>query len=221
MADIVASLAAVLRTAGYRTGNANPGGVIPEIKEPVLAVNLERANMEEKTLVVRITVVVPLSMGAKACESHALNVCRLLSGIGYSCEMQPSKFDSKTEIFSSAVLVHFCGNITDQNWNADDTLQVRLGSGFYLNKVLSFTAWQEPEEGQALGESDWQIQVEEKLDGIQQENVPSGITTITVYFEAGQEVYSECTLSGRKRTIRDGKLVQIWEAVAKSRTIHI
>ncbi|MBE6960816.1 MAG: hypothetical protein E7448_08900 [Ruminococcaceae bacterium] len=219
MADVVASVVAVLQAAGYRAGNANPGGIIPEITEPVLAVNLERANMEKKTLVIRVTVVTPISKGAKSCETQALAVCRLLGEIGCNCEMQPCKFDAKTEVFSSAVLASFQGNIMDQNWMIGDMLQVRFGSGYYLDKVTSFAAWQVLNEEQALGECVWNIQVEETLDAIRTENVPSGTTKITVYYEGGQEAYNECTLCGRKRIIRDGKIVQIWEATAKSRTI--
>ena len=219
MADIISSVAAVLRTAGYRTGDANPGGIIPEITEPVVAVNLERANMAEKSVVVRVTVVTPLTMGAKTCESHALAVCRLLGSIGADCEMQPCKFDAKTEVFTSAVLVSFRGNVMDQNWVAGDTFQVRFGSGYFLEKVTSFTAWQVPEDEQTLWESTWKIQVEENLNTIRSEEVPSGITRITVFYENGQEHYNECAMVGRKRINRDGKLLQVWEATAKNRTV--
>ena len=219
MADLVASVSSVLRSAGYRTGDANPGGVMPEVTEPVVAVNVERANMAERTVVVRVTVVAPLALGARACEDHGLNLCKVLSELGGKCELQPSKFNPKTEMFSAAVLVTFQGNVLNDNWMLGDLCLVRFGSGYYLNKVTSFTAQQEMESGKTLGESRWKIQVEEQLDGIREESVPSGVTKITVTFEDGQEVYNECTLTGRKRTIRDGKLVQVWSAAALNRAV--
>ena len=220
MADIISSVSAVLRTAGYRTGDANPGGVMTEITEPVLAVNLERANMDAKTVVVRVTVVAPLAMGARSCETHGLSVCRLLADLGGKCEMQPSKFNPKTEVFSCAVLVSFQGNIADKNWMIGDTLEVRFGSGYYLDRVTSFVSWQEKEGAKTLGESSWHIRVEENLDAIREEEVPTGTTKITVMYEDGEEVYNNCILTSRKRTIRNGSLLQIWEATASSRSVN-
>ena len=219
MADIIASVTSVLQLAGYRTGNANPGGVMPAITEPVVAVNLERANMAARSVVVRVTVVAPLTLGARSCEEHGLAVCRLLSQMGGKCDLQPSKFNPKTELFSASVLVTFQGNVLDENWAPGDLCQVRFGAGYYLNKVVSFTSWQEPEEEQALEESSWKIRVEEQLEGIRPEEVPANVANITVLYADGEEVYSDCKLIGRKRVIRDGALVQTWEATANSRTI--
>jgi hypothetical protein len=220
MADIVSSVTSVLRTAGYRTGNANPGGILPEITEPVLTVNLERANLVAHTVVVRVTVVSPLALGAQACESHGLSVCRLLTDVCGKCELQPSKFNPKTEMFSAAVLATFQGNVLDNNWMLGELCQVRFGTGYYLNRVLSVTSWQEPEQGKTLGESSWKIRVEEELDAIQTEEMPTGIIKITVIYQDGQEVYNECKLTSRKRVIRDGTLVQTWEATALNRTVN-
>ena len=220
MADIISGISAVLRTAGYRTGDANPGGVMPEITEPVLAVNLERANMDSKTVVIRVTVVAPLATGARACENHGLAVSRLLADVGGKCEMQPSKFNPKTEVFSCAVLASFQGNVVSKDWMIGDTLEVRFGSGYYLDRVTSFVSWQEKEGSKALMDSSWHIRVEENLDAIRVEQVPTGITKITVIYEDGEEVYNECNLISRKRTLRNGSLLQVWEATASSRTVN-
>lgn len=219
MAFIINSVKAVLQSAGYRTGNANPGGVIPQITEPVVAVNLERVNMTSRNMVIRATVMVPLNLGAQTCEEHALVVCKLLAEIGGKCEMQPSKFDAKTEMFGSAVLATFQGNVMEEKWLLGDLCQVRFGGSYYLNHIVSFEAYQEQEEGKHLNESKWVIRVEEQLDAIRTEEVPNGITTITAIFEGKEESYNECTFYGRKRILRDGVLVQIWEATAASRTV--
>ena len=219
MADIIASVTSVLRGAGYRTGNANPGSIMPAITEPVVAVNLERANMTARSVVVRVTVVAPLALGARSCEEHGLAVCRLLSNMGGKCDLQPSKFNPKTELFSAAVLVAFQGNVLDENWAPGELCQVRFGAGYYLNKVVSFTSWQEPEEEQTLEESSWKIRVEEQLEGIRPEEIPVNVTKITVIYADSVEVYNECKLIGRKRVIRDGALLQTWEATAQNRTV--
>ena len=219
MADVVTSIAAVLRSAGYRTGDANPGGVMPEITEPVVAVNLEKVDGQKMLLTLRITIVSPLKLGAKACEDHGLTVCRILTELGGQCQLQPSHFNPKTEMFSAAVLANFYGHVLAEDWWSRGVFQVRFGSGYYLGEVVSVTTWQEPAADQTLGDCPWHIRVEEKLDGIRQEDVPVNLGKITVMYENGKETYNECKLIGRKRIFQDGALLQIWEATAINRVL--
>jgi hypothetical protein len=219
MADVVTNIAAVLRSAGYRTGDANPGAVMPEIKEPVLAVNLERVDAKNLYLVIRVTIVSPLALGARACEEHGLTVCRMLTELGGYCELQPSGFNPKTEMFSAAVLATFYGHVLEEDWWSRGIFQVKFGSGYYMSEVVSFTAWQEAEADQTLGECLWHIRVEEKLEAIRQEDVPVSLNKVTVMYENGQEYYNECRLTGRKRIFKDGALHQIWDVIAQTRTL--
>ena len=219
MANVIGSVASVLRAAGYRTGNANPGGVMPEITEPVLAVNLERLDAKDMFLVVRVTVVSPLKLGAGVCEEHGMKVCKLMSELGSECQMQPCKFNPKTEMFSVSVLATFYGHVLDEDWMAGLILQVRFGSGYYLDEVASVTAWQEAASDQLLGEAVWKIRIEERLSSIRKEDVPTNLGKIVVYYENGREEYLDCKLTGRKRIFKDGALQQIWEATATSRTL--
>lgn len=219
MADVIASVIAVLRSAGYRAGEANPGAIMPEITEPVLTVNLERLDAKKMSLEVRVTVVSPLKLGARACENHGLTVCRLMADLGGETQLQPSKFNPKTEMFSAAVLVTFRGSVLQDDWVAGSSVQVRFGAGYYLENVVSFTAWQETKSEQVLGECVWYIRIEEQLSGIRQENIPTSVGKITIMYENNREEYNDCKLTGRKRIFQDGALRQIWEATAQNRTL--
>lgn len=218
MADVIASVSAALRAAGYRTGEANPGAVLPEITEPVVAVNLERVDAADMAMVVRATVVSPLKLGAKTCETHGLAVCRALSNMGRNCQLQPCQFNPKTEMFTSSVLVTLQGNVLDEDWITKNIFQVRIGA-YYLDKVLSVTAQQEGGGTLQLNDCAWKIRIEERLSEIREENIPVNAANITVQYERGQEVYTNCRLIGRQRIFRDGALIQIWNATAQSRTL--
>ena len=219
MADIMISVAATLRAAGYRTGEASPGSVIPEITGPVVAVSLEKVDTKALTLVVRATVVSPYSLGARTCETNALKVCKLLGNMGGACQLQPCQFNAKSEMFSVAVLVTFHGNVLDEQWMPGDLCQVRFGSGYYLNRIASVTAWQEAAANQELEAASWHIRVEERMDGIIQEQVPVNVANVTVFYQNSREIYNECRLIGRKRVFQDGTLLQVWDITARSREV--
>ena len=219
MADIMQSISYVLSAAGYRTGDASPGRIMPEVTEPVVAVNLEHLDTAKLSMTIRATVVSPLSLGARACEDEAMNICRILQQMGAECELESCQLNAKTEHFYVPVMASFRGNILDDGWKIGDACQVKFGS-VNLQKVISFQAWREKgSEMNSLEEAQWQFRVEERLDGIGQESAPAEPFVLTVIWEGSQERYEECVLTLQKRVIEDGHFLQIREGTAKTRTV--
>lgn len=219
MASIMQMVTQVLSGAGYRTGDANPGRVVSEISEPVIAVNLEQLDTDKLTMTIQVTVVSPVSLGARACENEAVNVCRILQDVGAQCVLKPCQLNAKTEVFSVPVLVNFRGNVWDPDWQASDVCRVKFGS-VNLNTIVSFSAWRETSDtADVIQTAVWKFRVEERLEGIRSTPEPTEPFTMTVNFLKKQEVYEGCALTFQKRVIGDGQLIQVREGTAKTRTV--
>ena len=222
MANIMESVAIVLRNAGYRTGESSPGRIMPEITEPVLAVSLEQVDTDKQMIRISVTVVSPLELGARVCEDNALQVCRLLTSTGADCRLEPCKLNPKTEVFWAPVIATYQGNILDEEWSAGNLCQIKFGSGYYLHTILSYSAWQDrnaPEDDPMLANRPWKFRVEERINAIKEEDIPAGAFYMTIFYEGGKEFLRGCTLNGRKRIIQDGSLIQIWEGEAERRDL--
>lgn len=219
MAGIMQTITYILRANGYRTGDASPGRVMPEISEPVIAINLEHLDTADLTMTIRVTVVSPLALGARSCEDEALKVCRILQEIGAQCVMEPCQLNAKTELFYVPVMASFQGNVLDTDWDADSACKVKFGS-INLYTVVSFSAWRETDAtADTIQEAVWKFRIEERMDGIKSEIEPTEPFTMTVIFEDAKEVYGECALTSQKRVIADGYLLQIREGTAVTRTV--
>ena len=219
MAGVIQNLTMLLSGAGYRTGDASPGRVMPEITEPVIALSLEHLDTEKRMATVRVTIISPLALGARACEDEALKVCNLLRNAGVACELQPYNIDTKTEMILLSVMATVYGNLLSNNWQLGEGCSVRLDADT-LERVVSFTAWREvKEDAGEIQNMPWNFRVEEEMDTIQEEVEPTEPFIITVSHGDAQEVYSGCTLKLHKRVLTDGGLVQIREGTAQSRTV--
>lgn len=218
MAGVIQNLTMLLSGAGYRTGDASPGRIMPEISEPVIALNLERLDTEKRVATVRVTVISPLALGARACEDEALKVCRLLRNAGIACELKPYSVDAKTEMILISVMATVYGNLLNNRWQLGEGCVVRFDART-LERVVSFTAWREVKDGSSIENARWKFRVEEEMDTIQEETEPTEPFVITVSHGDGQEVYSGCVLTMHKRVVTDGGLVQIREGTAQSRSV--
>jgi len=219
MAGIMKTITNVLMAAGYRAGDASPGRIMPEVTEPVIAVNLEHLDTQKLTMTVCATVVSPLALGARTCEDEALKVCRILQDVGAECTLEPCQLNAKTEVFFVPVMAKFQGNILNDSWSAGRMCRVKFGST-NLQRIVSFSAWRETdEEAATLRAAVWKFRVEERMEGIMPETEPAEPFTMTVTFEDEKEIYAECALTYQKRTIADGFLLQIREGTAKTRTL--
>ncbi|MBE6975662.1 MAG: hypothetical protein E7439_00470 [Ruminococcaceae bacterium] len=223
MANIMESVTMVLRAAGYRTGEASPGGIMPEITEPVVAVSLEHVDTSKQLVRICATVVSPLALGSRLCEMKALDIGRVLKNTGADCKIEPCKLNPKTEVFWMPVMATYQGNALSEDWSVGNICRIRFGSGYNLHTINLFTTWQDerdkPKEDEGSGEWPWRFRIEERIDEIKEENIPVNAFYMTIYFEGGTEYLRGCTLTGRKRTIQDGGLVQIWEGIAERRDL--
>ena len=218
MAGVIQNLTMLLSGAGYRTGDASPGKIMPEISEPVIALSLEHLDTEKRVAKVRVTIISPLALGARLCEDEALKVCRLLRNAGIACEVKAYSIDAKTELILVPVMATVYGNLLNNSWQLGEGCSVRLDTNT-LEKVVSFTAWREVKDGGSLENAGWKFRVEEEMDSIQEEEEPTEPFIITVSHGDGQEVYSGCALTLHKRVLTDGGLVQIREGTAQSRVV--
>ena len=219
MAGVIQNLTMLLSGAGYRTGDANPGRVMPEISEPVIVLSLEQLDTEKRMAKVRVTIVSPLGLGARICEDEALKVCKLLRNAGAACQVQPYKIDTKTELVLLSVMATLHGNILSNNWQLGEGCGVRF-DGDILDQVVSFTAWRQVnKDTDGIQNMLWNFRVEEEMEGIQEEREPVEPFVITVSHGDAQEVYNDCVLTSHKRVLTDSGVVQIREGIAKTRTV--
>lgn len=219
MADVIQTVTMLLSTAGYQTGSARPGKIMPEITEPVITLNVESVDTAERTMTIQVTVVSPVSLGGSTCEEHAINVCRLLREHGAQCVMTSCQLDTKTELFFVPVKATFQGNVLSGSWQMENMCQVQMGTEF-LHTIESFAAWRETDENApALEEALWKFRIQERMDGIKMEMLPVEPFTMEVYFENTREEFDGCVLTCQRQTIENGCQRQIWEGTAEVRTI--
>ena len=219
MADVMQTVTFLLSAAGYRTGAANPGKIMPEITEPVITLNVASVDTAKRSMTIQVTVVSPMALGGSTCEEHAINVCRLLRENGAECVMFPCELNTKTELFTVPLKVTFQGNVLSGNWQLENMCHVRMGN-LSLNAVETFTAWRETDENApALPDTYWKFKIQERMDGIKQQSLPAEPFTMEVSFENSRAVFSGCALTIQRQTIENGCQRQIWEGTAETKTV--
>lgn len=216
MANVIDTVAAALSAAGYRTGAASPGGWMPEIQSPVAAVSLDGVDAQTDSLTVRATVVSPVANGAREAENQALQVCRVLRGIGGECQLEPCEWDEKTELFSVGVRAKFYGNVLGGTWSNAKACAVTMG-GIPVSRPVSFSAWRNRGELMDIAEASWQFQLEEILTDTATEVVPVEPFSVVVGAGGRTETYTDCYITQQRRILEQGRLVQIREGTAKTK----
>ena len=218
MAGVIDRLTIMLSGAGYRTGEASPGRIMPEITEPVIALKLEQMDTAKHMAKVRVTVVCPLALGAGACEDEAMKVCKLLWNVGLSCQLQPYTIDTKTELILLPIITTLYGNLLSNDWRLGEDCTVCF-DGEPLERTRSFTAWRESAGG-GVANSRWRFRVEEEMYEIDDEVVPIEPFDLTVRYSGCEETYDGCMLTLQKREFTDSGIILIWEGLAETRTVE-
>ena len=218
MAGVIDRLTIMLSGAGYRTGEASPGRIMPEVSEPVIALKLEQLDTAKHMAKVRVTVVCPLALGAGACEDEAERVCKLLRNVGLTCQLQPYTIDTKTELILLPIIVTVYGNLLSNYWQLGEGCTVCF-DGEPLNRTLSFTAWRDSAGG-GLVNCRWKFRVEEEMYEIDDEVVPIEPFDLTVRYSKSEEMYTGCMLTLQKREMTDSGILLIWEGLAEDRVVE-
>ncbi len=218
MAGLVDNVIMILSAAGYRVGDAWSGGIMPQIQEPVTAVELTEVDTGGATASVQVTVISPLELGARACQEEAWKVCLLLQGVGAQCKIGSCSRNTKAEMILVPVTAVFFGNVLDTDWQLGTQPRVRLGT-VYLQKVQAFYAWREDKED--IEGTVWRFRIEEQMDGISAQTVPEAPFTVTVTLGSGKESFGDCALTLQKRTLLSSGVQQVWEGYGQNRTVTV
>lgn len=156
----------ILYEAGYRVGRAYPGGRMPHIQVPSVAVAVQRE--DETALVLEITVLIPDTDGGAACEDVAMGVASVLRDKGIQCVQEHCQHDGKGDRFTVRIIA------------TCKTPEKKLPITAYMGNttvpyLVSFTAEQrtDVETVGAMGQSEpagvvtkphlWEFTVEEQL----------------------------------------------------------
>ena len=78
---------------GLAADIGNPGGVMPHLVRPLVAVNLQEATRESRTIVANVCC--PMERGRTTCENVAAVVAICWSARGGKCRWGDYRFDSK------------------------------------------------------------------------------------------------------------------------------
>ena len=208
---IIDQVVAALKDFGVKTQRAYPETQIPALTEVVAAVQLAKADFDERSMTVEVKLIGPQYLGAAICEELALDVAEMLRDMDLSCVVQPVEFDGRTAHFSVSCLVTkyppkreylespFMIGAVNQNW------------------VVQFTAQQETDETHtALKDAPWKVRLEQFFpNGFGEDVDPSGeVFSLT----NGEEIYLNCKWTSCKRITELDGTRQIREGIGASRT---
>lgn len=214
----VNSVVTALKAAGIRAEAAYPGRRVPSITEPVAAVCLEEADYTGGTAVVLITVMSPAGQGGAVCEAAAETAGNTtaklaLTGMDIACVQDACRFDSNAGCYYTQIRAALSP--------APAAAFSAAQNGTKLSSAVGFTAWREADadNGIALANAVWQIQLEEEFAPGQGENVVSGEPfQLTVTRAKSVEVFGGCTWTAVKRIDSGTSLRQIRTGTAGSRS---
>ncbi len=107
--SIVTIAIEALTAAGLRAFEAYPGTTAPVLTGPAVAVSLAMADNSEKTVKVRLDVLVPASMGGSGCRNAAVKALGVLERLGAQGILEGFEYSRKSCLMSMAVVGIFRG----------------------------------------------------------------------------------------------------------------
>ena len=154
-----------------------------------------------------------------------MDICGLLRKIGGACRQKEVSYDPRSDCFCVPVEATFAGYEALDGWSElspAPTFTVKV-ENVVLEDVVSFDAeyvvdTKDPENIRKY----WTFRLEACIPLSRQENpVPQEPFSVAVAKEYGEDVYSGCIITGRKRLFREDGLHQIWEGTATEMTFII
>lgn len=107
--SIVTITIEALAAAGLRAFEAYPGTTAPVLTGPAVAVSLDGVDNSEKTVKVRLLVMVPASMGGSGCRVAAVKALGVLERSGAKGTLEGCEYGRKSCLMSMAVVGIFQG----------------------------------------------------------------------------------------------------------------
>lgn len=220
-ADEVVTL---LKAAPFRCARGYPGGRMPELIKPALAVNPCRE--DENSVTMAVNVFSPAEDGAPVCEAYAKNVAEYLRDHGAACTQEECRHDGRGDRFSVRILA---------TWTADSPTvpySLTLGNGATLNRTVKFSARQMVELAPVgvMGENDpavllqkthpWEFTLEEfyPYEELPPDSPPEPFT-FTLYRNTRREQFSGCYWTSLSQEITEKGMHQIRTGRAAGRQV--
>ena len=212
--DRVTQTVQALSDANIRTRRGFPTERMPQLSEPMTAVQVQRMTPGETVLVV--TVFSP--KGGPDCEDTAWIVYGLLTELGATCTMGACRYESKAGVFACAVTVVWPERVDCTIKAAGKTLQYAVE--FTVQREISRVMVLDTDSGQQVEEcrdKGWTICIEELLPASYlPETDTTSEFTIYIYRPGGSERYQKCQwlsvlIENVPNGIRRKRVARTWE----------
>ena len=212
--DRVTQTVQALSDANIRTRRGFPAERMPQLAEPVAAVQVQRMTPGETVLAV--TVFSP--KGGPDCEDTAWIVYGLLTELGATCTMGACRYESKAGVFACTVTVVWPERVDCTIKAAGKTLQYAVE--FTVQREISRVMVLDAGSGKLVEERrdmGWTIYIEELLPASYlPETDTTSEFTIYIYRPGGSERYQKCQwlsvlLENVPNGIRRKRVARTWE----------
>lgn len=217
---IVDKVIQMLSSGGIRAEAAFPGERISRITEPVAAVSLKKADLEDQIATVLVEVFGPQESGGYLCQKQALQVCAILEEEGGICSQGGCDYISKGHVFRVPVEATFRGAARANDLVSVPKFTVTTGE-LPLSYACGFSAEQSQKSTSTLLDgAPWDFTVEEFFPwGVEDTLSVEEPFDMNVACMGIVERYQNCMWTNRKRIAETLGIRQIRKGTAASR-IH-
>ena len=220
---IIDTVIAALETAEIPVVGGYPGEMLPELSQPMAAVNLKNLDYTARCATVLVTVLVPMGFGGGACEEEAIRVGKILEALGGACVQEACRFNGYGDAYSVDVMGTFYGEAVLAEWETESDFTVKIGQTEITNAV-GFRAEQvvDPSTGTPANDAAWTFRLEERFRrGDHPKPSPVEPFTLTVRRSGSTELYTECKWTSVQLENTTTGLRQIRQGVAKTRAFAV
>lgn len=213
---IVDRVVSLLQEEGIRAEAAFPGERITRVTEPVAAVSLEKADLDDRTATVLVEIFAPQESGGYLCQKKALEACAILEADGSVCTQGSCEFLGKGHVFRVPVKATYHGvaRANDMEEPAKFTI---LAGELPLQYAVGFTAKQVGSAKDGITQDTvWEYTIEEFFPwGIMETRMASDHFDLSVKCMGNVERYADSVWIRRQRTVEEKGIRQFMTAIAQ------
>lgn len=216
---IIDEVIQLLSDGGIRTDAAFPTESMRRVSEPVAAVSLSQADLQERTAEVLVEILGPKESGGYLCQKTALEACAILEEAGAVCCQSKCEFVSRANLFRVPIKAVFRGKARYNDLEKLPQYQVVTGS-LSLDYACGFSAKQVLGGTTPLQDASWEVTVEEFLPwGVEDSLELEEPFTIDLRCNGITERFDDCVWIERKRIAEELGIRQTRKAKASSRLL--
>ncbi len=217
---IIDEVIQLLNDGGIRADAAFPTGSMRRVSEPVAAVSLSRADLQERTAEVLVEILGPKEGGGYLCQKTALEACAILEEAGAVCCQSNCEFVSRSNLFRVPVKAVFRGTARYNDLETLPQYKVVTGPltlsyacGFSSKQVLSGS-------GTSLLDAPWEVTVEEFFPwGVEDSLEADEPFEMDLRCMGNIERFERCVWTERKRVAEELGIRQTRKAKATGRIL--